>query len=283
MEERAAKTEILREKIDWLAYTQKSSVEWQFPDYIESKWKPISPLRNYTNGEENKQGVKRFWNTIRADQGRLVVLGGSSLDMLGENRNEFVSFTGNLDNKITRVDYCLDVIDSSFNPTHVVSHLRNRNVVTHARTIPRIQDDWKGGFSQYVGTKASETYTRIYDKAAEQGVTGKWSRIETVYQGDRAEASLQAYLLHKSTRKLILAHVDFPKWKAWRRIMQGNKDKLIISPRKSNTRTWLLEQIAPSIARELLLDDDQQFLFDIIERVRCEYKRLSKDGQELDW
>lgn len=280
--ENTQKTEVLREKIDWLAYSQKSSTDWQFPPFVEDKWKPISPLRNYTNGQENSQGIKRFWNTIRADQGRLVVLGGLSLDMLGENRQEFVSFTGNLDNRITRVDYCLDVIGGLFNPVTVVSHLRRKDVVTHAKTIPRIQDDWKGGFSQYVGTKSSETYTRIYDKATEQGVTGKWSRIETVYQGDRAEASLQAYLLHQSCRKLILAHVDFPKWKSWRRIMQGDKEKLIITPKQTNTRKWLLESVSKSIAKELLLDEDQVFLFELMERVRYEYKRLTKDEQ-VDW
>jgi DNA relaxase NicK len=283
MIENSQKTEVLREKIDWLAYTQKNSVDWQFPSFILDKWKPISPLRNYTNGEENSQGIKRFWNTIRSDQGRLVVLGGSSLDMLGENRQEFVSFTGGLDNKITRVDYALDILGGSFSPQAVVSHLRNRNVITHARTIPRIQEDWHGGFSQYVGTKASETYTRIYDKAAEQHITGKWARIETVYQGDRAEASLQAYLLHKSCRKLIRGHVDFPKWKAWQRIMQGDKEKLIITPRISNTRNWLLNQVSTSIAKELLLDDDQTFLFELMERVRMEYKRLTKDDVIIDW
>lgn len=276
------KTEILREKIDWLAYSQKSSTEWQFPSYIESNWKPISPLRNYTNGEENKQGVKRFWNTVTSAQGRLVVLSGSALDAINEEREDFYSFAANLDNKVTRVDYCLDIHGGKFNPMTVISHLRAKNVITHARTIPRIQDDWKGGFSQYVGTKASATYTRIYDKAAEQHVTGKWSRIETVYQDDRAEASLQAYLLHKSTRKLILAHVDFPKWKAWRRVMRGDKAKLIVTPRQTATRRWLMEQVTKSIAKELLLDDDQQFLFELIDRVRYEYHLLSK-GNEVDW
>lgn len=274
--------EVLREKIDWLAYTHKNSVDWQFPDYISTNWKPISPLRNYTNGEENKQGIKRFWNTIRADQGRMVILGGSVLDTLGEKREDFVSFTGGMDNKITRVDYCLDITGGTFNPITAVSHLRNHEVITHATKIPRIQDDWEGGFSQYVGKKTSETYTRIYDKAAEQKQSGKWTRIETVYQGDRAEASLQAYLLHRSTRKLILAHVDFPKWRAWRRIMQGDKAKLIVSPRQSNTRTWLLEQVAPTIARELLLDGDQSFLFELLNRIRDEYKRLEPKNV-IEW
>jgi DNA relaxase NicK len=275
--------ELLREKIDWLAYSQKSRTEWGFPAFIDNHWKPISPLRNYTNGQENKQGVKRFWNTMRDDQGKYVVLGGSSLDTLEEYRSELYSFTAGLDNKITRVDYCLDIMGGSFNPAAVVSHLRNRNVITHAKAIQRIQDDWKGGFSQYVGTKSSETYTRIYDKASEQGITGKWSRIETVYQGDRAEASLQAYLLHKSTRPLILAHVDFPKWKAWRRIMSGDKAKLIVSPKETKTRQWLMEQVCPAIAKELLLDDDQSFLFELIDRVKMEYKNLTKNDLGIDW
>jgi hypothetical protein len=281
--ENTQKTEVLREKIDWLAYSQKNYVDWQFPSFIDDKWKPISPLRNYTNGEENKQGVRRFWNTIRHDQGRMVVFSGSTLNFTEEQLSHLFSTVAGMENKITRVDYCLDIHGGNFNPISCITHLRTRSVITHARTIPRIQDDWKGGFSQYVGTKASETYTRIYDKAAEQKVEGKWTRIETVYQGDRAEASLQAYLLHKSTRKLILAHVDFPKWKAWRRIMQGDKEKLIVSPRVSNTRSWLLNQVSASIARELLLDDDQTFLFELMERVRFEYKRLSKDGQEPDF
>lgn len=213
----------------------------------------------------------------------MCVLDGSSLDLLGENREEFLFFTGNLDNKITRVDYCLDIIDGSFNPKTVVSHLRNRDVITHAKEIPRQVDDWKKGFTQYVGKKSSETYTRIYDKAIEQKQEGRWTRIETVYQGDRAEASFQAYLLCGSTRNLILSHVDFPKWKAWRRVMQGNKVKLNIAPHETATREWLLGSVSKTIAKELLLDDDQAFLFELIERVKFEYKTLTKDEHDLEW
>lgn len=273
----------MREKIDWLAYTQKNSVDWQFPSYIHGKWKPISPLRNYTNGEENDQGVKRFWNTIRHDQGKMVILSGTSLDTIDTNRQHFYGFVANLDNKITRVDYCLDIFGTKFNPTTVISHIRARDYISHAQSAIQVKDILKGGFSQYVGTKSSETYTRIYDKAAEQKLTGKWSRIETVYQGERAEASLQAYLLHKSTRPLIRAHVEFPKWKSWQRVMAGDKAKLIIAPRSSNTRAWLLNQVAGSIAKELMLDDDQAFLFELMERVRFEYKRLTKDEHDVDW
>jgi len=283
MIELTSKTEILREKIDWIAYTQKNNVDWQFPSYIHGKWKPISPLRNYTNGEENDQGVKRFWNIVRSDQGRMVILSGTSLDMIEMDRSHFYGFVAGLDNKVTRVDYCLDIFGTKFNPTAVISHLKGGDYISHARSALKVTDTLLGGFSQYVGTKSSETYTRIYDKAAEQKVTGKWTRIETVYQGARAEASLQAYLLHKSTRPLIRAHVEFPKWKAWQRVMAGDKAKLAIQTKESNTRQWLLTSVAKSIAKELLLDDDQQFLFDLMERVRFEYKRLTKSEQDVDW
>lgn len=215
-------------------------------------------------------------------QGRKVEWSGSTLNYTEEQLSRLFSFVSQMDNKVTRVDYCLDIFGQSFEPSGCVRHIKNRDIITHAQSAI-INKDWmKGGFTQYVGTKSSETYTRIYDKAAEQKIEGRWSRVETVYQGDRAEASLQAYLQHKSTRPLIRAHVEFPKWKAWKRVMVGDKAKLTVATRRSNTRHWLLEQVAPAIAKELLLDDDQTFLFEMLDRIKGEYRRLS-DRNDIYW
>jgi len=277
------KTEILAEKIDWIAYTQKNSVAWQFPVYISDKWKQISPIRNYTNGEENQQGVKRFWNTIRADQGRMVIMDGSASSILGENLEHFVSWLGAMDAKPTRLDYSLDVTHSDFNPRGCVQHLRNKSVVTHARSAMQVTDEFKGGFTQYLGTKSSETYSRIYDKAVEQKTDYTWVRIETVYQGARAEASLQAYLQCKSARALIKRHVNFPKWRAWNRVMSGDIAKLAIPPRETRTRAWLLSQVAKSLAREIAMDDEHAFWLQFSERVREEITALDKIAPVINW
>lgn len=277
------KTEEIAEKIDWIAYSQKANFSWGFPPFIEDNWKPIHPLPNYTHGEENKQGVRRFWNTVRTSQGKYVILSGSAMTNIAEHQQQFMEFLASGDGKPTRIDYCVDVIGKSlFNPKACVAYLRKREVKTHAQQIPKYVDEWKGGFSQYIGKKGSETYTRIYDKKAEQGADFQWSRVETVYQGERAEASLHAYLLHKSTVPLIKAHVDFPNWKQWNRVMSGGRAKLLINRKQSNTREWLLGTVSSSIAKEMLLDDDQSFLFDMINRVREEYKRLSGDD-DIDW
>jgi hypothetical protein len=277
------KSEVLAEKIDWIAYTQKNYVDWQFPVYISDKWKQISPLRNYTNGEENQQGVKRFWNTIRADQGRMVIMDGSASSILGANLEHFVCWLSQMDAKPTRLDYALDITHSDFNPRGCVQHLRNKSVVTHAQSAMQVHDEFKGGFTQYLGTKASETYTRIYDKAVEQKTDHSWIRIETVYQGDRAEASLQAYLQCQSTRALIKRHVDFPKWRAWQRVMSGDIAKLAIPPRETRTRAWLLSQVAKSLAREIAMDEDHAFWFEFSERVREEIAALDKIAPVINW
>lgn len=276
-------SEVLAEKIDWLAYTLKSNEGWAFCDGIDEHWKKISPLQNYTHGEENKQGVRRYWNVATASQGRRVDCTGgvcSSPDFPIEHMLYGLSQS---EAKPTRIDFCLDIVQSTFKPQAVVSHLRARNVVTHARSIPKVSDDWKGGFTQYVGKKTSETYTRIYDKMVEQGGTTPWIRVETVYQGARAEPALQAYLQHKSTRRLILAHVDFPKWKAWRRIMSGDKAKLTYPPRKSATRKWLLEQVSKSIAKELSQDAAHDFWFEFSDRVREELRAIEGVDEEISW
>jgi len=277
------KQEILAEKIDWIAYTQKNNVEWQFPDYISSKWKKINPLRNYTHGEENQQGVKRFWNIVRVDQGRMVMLDGGASGILGENREQFLYWLSQMDAKPTRLDYALDITHSNFKPKGCIAHLRNGNVRTHAQSAMQVTDEFKGGFTQYLGTKTSETYTRIYDKSVEQKTDYSWTRIETVYQGDRAETSLQTYLQHKSVKPLILAHVDFPKWGAWKRVMQGTVAKLHVPPRETRTRAWLLSQVAKSIAREIAMDEDQSFWFELAEKVRYEYQMLTKNETGVDW
>lgn len=279
----ALKTEILAEKIDWLAYTLKSNEGWAFCEGIDDKWKQVSPLRNYTHGEENKQGIRRYWNTVSARQGRQVVCSGGVLSSGDFPTEELLNSVFTSDAKATRIDFCLDVMHSDFKPQSCVTHLRTNNCTTHARSIPRIADDWQGGFTQYVGTKTSETYTRIYDKQAEQKTDYSWVRVETVYQGARAEPALQAYLQHKSTRRLILAHVDFPKWKAWRRVMSGDKAKLNYAPRVSATRKWLLGQVSKSVAKELAQDEDEAFLFEFIDKVREEWRELTGIDEEISW
>lgn len=267
---------VLAEKIDWIAYTQAIYLEWGFPDYIDDHWKEIRPLQFYDHGEENKQGVKRYWSAEHPDQGRRVVLAGQSSAILQENQFAFLQWINTTDRKATRIDYALDITHSRLTPQVVRKHLLNGEAVTHAKSLLRTGELINEGDTQYVGRKSSETYTRIYNKAAEQKAEFPWLRVETVYQGDRAKPSLETYCSCKSTRPLITRHIDFPEWKDWLQIMSRNVVQFSVPPHETATRSWLLGQVAQAMAKELHRDEDHIFWFDFQQAVQNELDRLDE-------
>lgn len=265
---------ILAEKIDWIAYTQATTLEWSFPDYIDDHWKDIQPMKHYNKGQENKQGVRRFWNTDNPYQGRSVVLAGVASGILQGNQLDFLHGVLMKGAKPTRIDYALDILHSRLTPQVVRRHLLAGEGVTHAKSMQRNGEIINEGDTQYVGRKSSETYTRIYDKAAEQKIKMAWTRVETVYQGERAKPSLEAYLQCKSTRALIARHIDFPQWEDWLRIMSRDVVEFSMPQRETATRAWLLSQVAKAMAKELARDEDHIFWFSFLESVNKELQRI---------
>jgi len=267
---------VLAEKIDWIAYSQAIYLEWGFPDYIDNHWKEIRPLQFYDHGEENKQGVKRYWSKEHPEQGRRIVLAGQSSAILQENQFAFLQWINTTDRKATRIDYALDITHSRITPQTVRRHLLNGEAVTHAKSLLRTGELINEGDTQYVGRKSSETYTRIYDKGAEQKTDFQWLRVETIYQGDRARPSLETYCQCKSTRPLIARHIDFPEWKDWLQIMSRNVVQFSVPPHQTATRAWLLGQVAQAMAKELHRDEDHIFWFDFQQAVQNELDRLDE-------
>ena len=265
---------ILAEKIDWIAYSQKMYLDWEFPQYIDNHWKEIRPLQFYDHGEENKQGVKRYWSKEHPEQGRRVVLAGQSSAILQENQFAFLQWINTTERKATRIDYALDVTHSRLTPEVVRKHLLAGEAVTHAKSLLRVGELFDEGDTQYIGRKSSETYTRIYDKAAEQKTEFSWLRVETIYQGDRAKPSLDTYCACKSTRPLIARHINFPEWKDWLQIMSRNVVQFSVPPHETSTRAWLLGQVAQAMAKELHRDEDHLFWFDFQQAVKNELDRL---------
>lgn len=267
---------VLAEKIDWIAYSQAIYLEWGFPDYIDNHWKEIRPLQFYDHGEENKQGVKRYWSKEHPEQGRRVVLAGQSSAILQENQFAFLQWINTTDRKATRIDYALDITHSRITPQTVRRHLLNGEAVTHAKSLLRTGELINEGDTQYVGRKSSETYTRIYDKGSEQKTNFQWLRVETVYQGERARPSLETYCQCKSTRPLITRHIDFPEWTDWLQIMSRNVVQFSVPKHETSTRAWLLGQVAKAMAKELQRDEDHIFWFDFQQAVQNELDRLEE-------
>jgi hypothetical protein len=274
---------VLSEKIDWIAYSQAFSLEWDFPSYIDDHWKDISAGRFYTNGQENKQGVKRFWNIENLKQGKSVVLSGVASDILRDHQLDYLQWVNTSDRKATRIDFALDILHSNLTVKLVRKHLLNGEARTHAKSRLEIGEVGTDAYTQYVGTKSAETYTRIYNKAYEQQVNYRWTRIETVYQGSRARPALKAYCEGQSTRALIRKHVDFRSWSDWRKLMSSDVVKFDMPAHTTATRAWLLSQVAKAMARELARDEEHSFWFEFRDKVDTELRRLEENRSIIDF
>jgi len=274
----ALKNAVLSEKIDWIAYTQPISVDWELPPYIDNHWKDIRPLPHYDKAQENKQGVRRYWNTENSKQGRYVVCASATLTFIEGNQDHVLSFLMSPYRKPTRLDFALDITHSDFHPRQVSRYLRRGGAITHAIQFLAFHDFKTGAYTQYVGTKSSETYTRVYDKQIEQKTDFAWTRLETVFQGERARPALAEYQKYKSVRPLIKSHIDFPTWSDWNTLMSSDVAKLTIPTKISNTRTWLLSVVVKALAKEIHRDEDHSFWFEFSEAVHQELDRLSDES-----
>lgn len=273
----------IAEKIDWIAYSQAISLEWGFPDYIDRHWKEIPPIKYYDHAQENKQGVKRYWSHEHPEQGKRIVLAGQASATLGDNQQDFLLWVHNSGRKATRIDYAVDILHSRFTPKVVRRHLLLGDYVTHAKSLLVTGELIKDGDTQYIGRKTSETYTRVYDKAAEQSVDFSWTRIESVYQGQRAKPSLEAYCQCQSTRPLITRHIDFPEWADWVRIMSRDVVEFSMPQHETATRAWLLSQVAKAMAKELARDEDHLFWFDFQQSVKSELEKIEGKDDIIDF
>lgn len=101
---------------------------------------------------------------------------------------------------ITRLDVAYDdfAYDDScgiFNIKQIIKDTQQRNFIAKSRT-GIITNSFKGGSDAYsvmFGSRTSDLYIRIYDKARERGFhDGRhWIRLETVFKQDRALAFLR--------------------------------------------------------------------------------------------
>lgn len=132
------------------------------------------------------------------------------LEMSGQGCREFETFSQITFNDLfelakdtanyhlTRLDIAYDDHIGIFDIKQIVSDYYKRNFVSHSMK-GRITDDVSrniDGFSVMTGTKQSDIYMRIYDKAVERGYKDgrHWVRCELVLKQDRAVQ----FILNKS-------------------------------------------------------------------------------------
>lgn len=220
--------------IDWLEFTVKTEAVvdrdyyWRF---FANLFHGASPLDRGMHGYDRVFSVLGsgfvMFHSDRLQMGFHVTLPAKALAIWSElnpevslyklliiARNEHATFT--------RIDICFDTPDVAID--RVIRAVEEGELVTPAQQV-LLMRSMRGdpGATVYIGSPSSDRRVRIYDKAAEQGVDGTWTRFETQYRKKYAGQVVDYILMSDvSMEQLAVSSIDFRDGQATR---TNNKER----------------------------------------------------------
>lgn len=210
----------------------------------------------------------------------------------------------------TRIDLAYDIKDGTIKFTELLQYLNNNSIVTRFKKYKyivekEINEDGQQtlGESIYFGSRNSNIFIRIYDKAKQLELAGEWIRIEIVYKDDHANA-LALYIaqgkknlgqLFSETLNNYLRFVEPTndsnkrRWKTaefWTKILESSKRLKLsfkgteVDPAK--TEDWFKTKVAPSLAfLNIIWGGDMQKVESIVtgaeEYMPDKYKKILRE------
>jgi len=251
------------QRIHWLEVTFKRREDKKLPDTLPQEGIECHPLHGYNSGLKFTDGRVEFTHTTRPDMGLHIQWDGASLDALTITPLELVQFLSRTGCRFTRIDLATDAIGYNLKAEDATNEIREKRFKCRCKKTPAWFDPSFGGWTQYLGTKASEIHLRIYDKAAELGISGDYTRVELVVRGKRANKAAEAVVRGVDFRALVSGYAQFPEWKEWREVMGADVVSLPSEKKETATDLWLLGVCAKTLARRLdeMGEDDLWFRF----------------------
>lgn len=198
-------------RIDWYAFTTNEK-RVSFPVGLTKKWEDSVPFRGYTSARRFTDGRLES-HSMRKEMGIHVQYSGSCLTEISPTVDglSVVLWHNALDVKTTRIDLALDIRDGNLDLLALYDDFINRRVESHVKTASKIEST--EGLTVYFGSRSSEGFLRVYDKAREQGVEGDWKRAEMEFKGTKARNVVKMLVENDNPsqliRGLIAGHANF--------------------------------------------------------------------------
>lgn len=260
--------------IDWLSFTAPHRS--QLPGVI------VPPWEESINGQAD---IGRFGyrKALRFHSGLIVMYDGSTPTMgqhfIYSGRAIMNSIANNNDgglsildwhnsqgHKCTRIDLAIDVPDGQELIETISKMAETRSFRGTAHTATTIRSSDGEGLTIYVGSRISERFVRVYNKSAQLGQQGHWTRIEVEIKGDSARAVARAILgagnggLDMVARSVIsrVCTFDCP---SWQKVFEG--ETLTIGTPKIEekaTEEWLLGQVVAALVKFERQNPDKQII-----------------------
>lgn len=230
------------------------------------KWDDFPVPTGYKYAIRNEIGA--IGASGRKGQGTLFTWSGSALKKANALT---IGETALLNDwRITRIDLTIDFVGFWTTVTDYREEFDNGQVLTKAKRYREIKSD-NGGHTLYLGAWTSERFMRIYNKTASEArfldsktIPQNWLRVELVLRDNHAKSGF-SYIVHSGLRvaipALLRGYADFVNIEEY----VGSADKPAYTSgivRKDNDKQrWLLEQVYPTLVRELQKDKEFQNKF----------------------
>lgn len=258
--------------LDWVRYTCPYYGEMSQPENLERARPPgnafsltdevIDIGQGYNHGQRLRHGAI-FWHSDRPEQGISVQLTGSDLDDIrGGDLTEIglLEFIRAARGKMSTLHSCINIHDAGAHVGDLIDQHTKGTLTTRAKKAgvfssrAKVGDEWITGDTLYIGSAKSNVQIRVYDKAAERGILGDWSRIEIVWRGRYAQAAHARMItdgIASVTRGAVSRQMSSESpW--WQLAMTGpTSDPISVPHKMSNRYAWLRRAVVPALRREI--------------------------------
>jgi len=285
----------LSANIDWISTT--------YPHDIQSKWRSVVlPLEahsfieakahnGYKEAYRHSSGAIVQRNEERPDMGIHVTYPASAIASVeqefGVTQKELLNYLM-LGSRLTRLDVAFNVAGVPIDIEQLFRDVRSGVALTKARTTAFIRSgdvcSEKNADTCYVGSmKKRKKLLRIYDKGMELGLDTPLTRFELETHGAIAcscgtiLAARELNQYPKTIASLIAGYVDFSETHVGQ-YFDGEIRLATPTHARGDTAKWLLDVVAPTLARQMVADVG--IWFDFKDAVQAAYNETvgAKEG-----
>lgn len=260
--------------VDWISVTVKANRMYP-SDWYSSYEVRKKGMLGYDIHVVYTDGRIELSNSNRGDMGHHIIYTGECLrkmeEIYGQDAENIISFHHAQGHKFTRIDLAVDVIDG-FTAKECIERYENQECISPLKRADKVQSISGKGDTLYIGRRGGDRMVRIYDKSAQTGTEGVWTRLEAEMRAFGAESVAKAIRDAKSPKKAIYAIIkgicDYKEWEEYQNAMGGSSQTLELGRKvTSGTEKWLIQKVAPSLAK-FALDHDgffQKFMDHVID------------------
>jgi len=256
--------------LDWLSFTVKGITDIQVCNALSfgqpyEAWTPVKGLHGYKLAKQHPFGQIVMSNPDRRDMGVHAMMTGRAMAKLTEGAYDTLNLLPWVlkeGGRISRLDLAIDLHDT---PVDIPGLSRCQQVKGAEGSALKwnLLTGSDGGATLYIGSRKSEKFMRVYNKAAQMGLPGvEWTRFELEVKAETSRTIAAALSALKRDDvpayvKGLMRALFNPIDETYQKVMDAPAVQVPSTKNASdNTIEWLLNSVAKTMANQQRLHHD---------------------------